>query len=231
MTPASLISVSVFCVLVVLVAAAVVVGCRRAGYHLQYVGILLVAYLVLPGMLARSGALNRYGPFPAPPLVLVLLLTLLTLGMALSSIGSRLVAEVSLGGLLALQGFRIVVEWLLHRLYQEGVVPVQMTYSGRNFDIVSGLTGLALGIWLLRGGMVPRPLLWGWNFLGLALLANIVVTAILSTPVPFRVFLNDPPNLLPSTFPFVWLPSFLVQVALASHLLVFRKLRQGPPAA
>lgn len=231
MTPASPISVSVFCVLVVLVAAAAVVGCRRAGYPLQYVGVLLVAYLVLPGILARSGALNRYNPLPAPALALLLLLTLLTLGLTLSNIGSRLVAAVSLGGLLALQGFRIVVEWLLHRLYQEGVVPIQMTYSGRNFDIVSGLTGLALGIWLLRGGIVARPLVWGWNFLGLALLANIVVTAILSTPVPFRVFLNDPPNLLPSTFPFVWLPSFLVQVALASHLLVFRKLRLGPPAA
>ena len=29
-----------------------------------------------------------------------------------------------------------------------------------------------------------------------------------------------------STFPFIWLPSFLVQVALGSHLLVFRQLRR-----
>ena len=49
--------------------------------------------------------------------------------------------------------------------------------------------------------------------------------AVLSTPVPFRRFLDDPPNLLPSLFPYVWLPTFLVQVALAGHVLVFRRLR------
>jgi hypothetical protein len=43
-------------------------------------------------------------------------------------------------------------------------------------------------------------------------------------PVPFRQFMNEPANLLPSTFPFVWLPTFLVQAALFGHLLVFRAL-------
>jgi hypothetical protein len=63
-----------------------------------------------------------------------------------------------------------------------------------------------------------------WNILGLALLANIVTIAILSTPVPFRRFIDGPPNLLPSEVPYVWLPSFLVQLALAGHVLVFRRL-------
>jgi hypothetical protein len=66
----------------------------------------------------------------------------------------------------------------------------------------------------------------GWNVLGLALLANIVAIAVLSTPTLHR-FPEGPPNVLPSTFPWVWLPSFLVQVALGSHLLVFRRLRRA----
>ena len=74
--------------------------------------------------------------------------------------------------------------------------------------------------------MTAFVVVWiAWNVLGLVLLANIVITAVLSTPVPFRRFLDQPPHTLPSTFPFVWLPSFLVQVALGSHLLVFRQLR------
>ena len=72
---------------------------------------------------------------------------------------------------------------------------------------------------------VPRAVVLGWNVLGLALLANIVVIAVLVTPALHR-FPEGPPNLLPSTFPWVWLPSFLVQVALGSHLLVFRRLRR-----
>jgi hypothetical protein len=110
-----------------------------------------------------------------------------------------------------------------------------MTYSGRNFDIVSGVTGLLLGWWILSGRRMGSGVLltgssavagWAaaWNVLGLALLANIVGVAALSTPVPFRSFVEGPPNLLPSEFPWVWLPSFLVQVAFGSHLLVFRKL-------
>jgi hypothetical protein len=59
------------------------------------------------------------------------------------------------------------------------------------------------------------------------LLANIVLVAILSTPNPFRVFTEGPPNLLPSTFPYVWLPSFLVQLALLGHLMLFRRLRSA----
>lgn len=97
-----------------------------------------------------------------------------------------------------------------------------MTYAGRNFDIVSGLTAAALGLWLASGRRVARAVLIVWNVLGLALLMNIVVVAALSTSTPFRQFLSGPPNLLANTFPFVWLPTFLVQAALLGHLLVFR---------
>jgi hypothetical protein len=71
---------------------------------------------------------------------------------------------------------------------------------------------------------VPPVVLLVWNLLALALLANIVVVAVLSTPVPFRSFPDGPANLLPSTFPFVWLPTCLVQAALVGHLLIMRAL-------
>jgi hypothetical protein len=57
-------------------------------------------------------------------------------------------------------------------------------------------------------------------------LVTIVTIAVLSTPVPFRAFINDPPNLLPSTFPYIWLPTFLVQAALFGHLMIFRAIRR-----
>jgi hypothetical protein len=63
-----------------------------------------------------------------------------------------------------------------------------------------------------------------WNLVGLGLLINIVIIAILSTPVSFRVFLNEPANTFITHAPYVWLPVFLVQAALCGHLLVFRRL-------
>ena len=215
-----------FCGLVLVVAVLVAIGLRRNARlaPLAVSGVLL-AYLAVPGMLAAAGALDRYTPLPAPALFVVLVLTLCTVAFAFSPPGARLAAGTSLGAIVVLQAFRIPVELMLHRLHTEGIVPVQMTYVGRNFDILTGISGLLLGAWLLSGRPVPRQVVLAWNVLGLALLANIVTTAVLSTPVPFRRFLDQPPHTLPSTFPFVWLPSFLVQVALGSHLLVFRQLR------
>jgi hypothetical protein len=223
-TPSPL-TTGLFSGLVLIVALSIVYALRRAAAGVTATLGILLAYLAIPGALAKAGLLDRYVPLPAPALLLLLALTALTVVVVFSPLGRRLAGSIPLGAIVALQAFRIAVELLLHRLYLEGVVPEQMTYLGRNFDVISGITGLALGVWLLGGRTVPRGTVLAWNILGLLLLANIVLVAVLSTPVPFRRFVQGPPNLLPSVFPYVWLPSFLVQVALGSHLLVFRQLK------
>jgi len=164
---------------------------------------------------------------PAPALVLIGILTLGTIVLAVSPVGGRLASSTSLAALVGYQFFRVPLEWVLHRLFVEGVVPVQMTYAGRNFDIISGL-GAAMVAMLLVAGRGGRPLVLAWNLIGLGLLANIVVVAVLSTPIPLRHFMNEPANRLPGMFPWVWLPTFLVQAALFGHLVVFRALGRHP---
>lgn len=195
----------------------------RRGTRAVVGAAVVIVWLLIPATLALSGRLDRYAPLPAPALMMVLALALATIALVSSPLG-RSLSRLSLVWLIGFQSFRIAVEWWLHRLYLDGLVPVEMTYSGLNFDIVSGLTALGLGFWLALGEP-PRILLRLWNVLGLLLLINIVAIAVLSTPVPFRYFTTGPANRLPSIFPHVWLPSFLVQVALAGHLLVFRALR------
>jgi hypothetical protein len=219
---ASLMTASAFVALVAAVAFLAVVGLRRAAAPSLLIAFVATAYLLVPAVLAYAGALDRYNPLPAPALVMIAILTVVTVATCLAPIGARIAQAVGLAWLVAFQVFRVPVELLLHRLYQEGVVPVQMTYAGRNFDIVTGISAALLGWWLLRHETPPRVVVLGWNLLGLALLANIVTIAMLSAPVPFRAFLETAPHTLPSLFPFVWLPSFLVQMALAGHLLVFR---------
>jgi len=191
--------------------------------------IVLVFWLAVPAVLASRGVLDRYSPPPAPGFILVGLIALGTVVLAFSAFGSRLVAGIPLAGLVGYQVFRVPLEWVLHELYSEGVIPVQMTYAGQNFDVVTGILAAALGLWLWAGHRAVW-LVAAWNIVGLALLANIVTVAMLSTPAPFRYFMNDPANLLPSTFPYVWLPTFLVQAALFGHLLVFRAIRQRATA-
>jgi hypothetical protein len=222
---ASSATTAVFLTTVVIVVIAFLRAARLARIRPTItIGILLVM-VVVPGFLARTGALDRYTPLPAPALLIIAALLLLMVALALSGFGGRIAAVVPLSWLVGYQVFRVAVEWTLHRLYLEGIVPVQMTYAGRNFDILTGLSAAVLAIMLRRSSSAPRLTVLLWNLTGLALLANIVTIAALSTPVPFRRFLNDPPNLLPSTFPFVWLPTFLVPAALFGHLVVFRALK------
>jgi hypothetical protein len=199
----------------------------QAGVYAAIAAAIVVFWVVVPGALAWRGLLDRYSPLPPPALMLILALTAGTVALALTRFGAALAAAVPVGALVGYQVFRVPVELLLHRLYSEGVVPVQMTYSGRNLDIVTGLTAAAVAaaVYLRR---CPRWLLASWNAIGLALLANIVAVAVLSTPVPFRYFMNEPANRLPDMFPYVWLPTFLVQAALFGHLVLFRALRATP---
>jgi hypothetical protein len=149
--------------------------------------------------------------------------------LAMSPMGKQLALGLPLAALVGYQGFRVVVELLLHRAYLEGLMPVQMSYSGRNFDIVTGVTAIALGGWLVIASP-PRWLVFAWNTLGLALLANVVTVAFLSAPTPLRVFMNEPANVWITHAPWVWLPAVMVFAALGGHLLVYRRLSwdRGP---
>jgi hypothetical protein len=215
-----------------LVAAMLVAGQRRGeppGVTRRWVigtALLLATWLALTAGAAARGAFQDFSSFPPPILRLVLGAAALTVGLALSPVGRRLAGGLSVAWLVGMQAFRIPVEVALWQLHADGVVPVQMTFEGRNFDILTGLLAVALA------ALAARQLLptWGlalWNLVGFLLLANIVGVATLSMPIPFRMFHNEPANTVVTLAPFVWLPAFLVQAALFGHLLVLRRLITG----
>lgn len=220
---ASPVTGALFVALTLFMAAAAASTLSRAdGGRLRVPGIFLVAFLLAPGGLAALGVLDGYDPVPWP-LLLIAAVSLVTVVTLLSSFGARLAVRISLAWLVGFQAFRIAVELLLHRLADEGVIPAVMTYEGANFDILTGLSAAVLGL-VLVGRALPVWALHAWNAMGLVLLLVIVGIATAATPV-FGAFPDGPPNRLPGVFPFVWLPTVLVQLALAGHLLLFRRLR------
>jgi hypothetical protein len=183
------------------------------------------AWLAATFAAAASGRLSFATVPPTMGVVIVLSLAL-ALRIGLSGTGARIAAGVPLALLVGMQGFRLPLELLLHRAYAEGLMPVQMSYSGRNFDIVTGITAiiLAAALWMAPQRVSPRLVLL-WNLLGLTLLANVVTIAILSAPTPLRVFMNEPSTAWTTQAPFVWLPAVFVLAALAGHIVIFRRLR------
>ena len=224
-----------FGVLAVLVAAAFPVLIHRAETaagdaaqarrRAMRAALATAAWMAATFAAAASGRLS-FTTVPPTMAVVIALSLALALRIGLSGTGARLAAGVPLALLVGVQGFRLPLELLMHRAYSEGVMPVQMSYSGRNFDIVTGATAivLAAALWLAPQRVSPKVVLL-WNLLGSALLLNVLTVAILSAPGPLRVFMNEPSNVWITQAPFVWLPAVLVVAALASHVVIFRRLR------
>jgi hypothetical protein len=110
-------------------------------------------------------------------------------------------------------------------------MPVQMSYSGYNFDIVTGISAIAIAALLARG-KAPRWLLFAWSAYGLSCLVVISVVALAAMPL-IHAFGTAPESLNTwvAYFPFVWLPASLVTVAIAGHIVVLRKLFAEAPRA
>jgi hypothetical protein len=181
-------------------------------------------WIGLVSALSFSGLLLPRGRPPLPFVLLLISVIALGVRFARSAIGSRLAAGAPLASLVGFQAFRFPLEIAMHRAYTEGLMPVQMSYSGLNFDIVTGVTALVLGI-VMVVARVPKAVVMAWNVMGLVLLANIVGVAMLSTPV-FAVFGPDRLNVWVTWMPYTLLPAVMVLAALAGHLIVFRALAQ-----
>lgn len=121
---------------------------------------------------------------------------------------------------------RIPVELCLYYLFLSKAVPEIMTFEGRNFDILAGLTAPAIFYFAIKQKF-RKGLLIAWNVIGIILLLNIVSIAILSVPMSFQHFGLDQPNWAVLQFPFTWLPSVVVPIVLFSHLLSLRMLFQS----
>jgi len=118
---------------------------------------------------------------------------------------------------------RIPVEIVLFWLFLHKAVPQMMTFEGRNFDILSGITAPFIAYYGLTKGKLSNRLILGWNLVCLGLLINIVLIALLSAPFPFQQFAFDQPNTAIFNFPFSWLPTFIVPIVLLGHLVSIRR--------
>jgi hypothetical protein len=205
---------------------ALVVTVRRFPAAQRKAAVTAVAatiWIAFTGLAAARGQL-RFDTVP-PTMFIVMILTIVgAIAFARSQLADRVSQALPLWVLVGWQSFRLPLELLMHRAYEEGIMPEQMTYSGLNFDIVTGATAVVVAL-LLKSGRGGRVMALAWNAVGAGLLLNVITIAVLSTPTPLRMFRNEPSNLWVTWFPFVWLPVLMVSTAIIGHLIIFRKLR------
>ncbi len=187
----------------------------------------MVLWLILQAVLAIKGFYYDSTSLPPRPALMILPPVLFIAYLFTSKKGNQLVDQLSLNDLTYLHTSRIAVEIVLFWLYKYHQVPESMTFEGRNFDILTGISAPIIGYLFFIRQSISSQVLLIWNILGLLLLINVVTHGILSVPSPFQQLAFDQPNVAILKFPFNWLPSFVVPVMLFSHLVAFRQIFKG----
>ncbi|WP_379969121.1 hypothetical protein [Epilithonimonas sp. UC225_85] len=186
----------------------------------------LTAWLILQAALTLNGFYNKNLLSLPPKLMLfgILPAVLVIILLFLIPKGRDFIDSLPIKNITYLNVVRIPVEIVLLWLFISKAVPELMTFEGRNFDILSGISAPVIAYFVFTKKNLSRNILLIWNFICLGFLVNIVINALLSAPFPLQQFAFDQPNIAIINFPFSWLPTFIVPIVLFGHLVSIRQL-------
>ena len=144
------------------------------------------------------------------------------LAVGISPLG-RWLSLLPLPALVAFQGFRLPLELVLHSWVAQGVIPLTMTWTGRNWDIISGMVALVMAPFCRRAPVFA----WVANVVGAVLLMNVMRVAILSSPVAFGWPVTPRLELIYHV-PYALIIPVCVGGALIGHIALTRALLRRP---
>lgn len=202
---------------------------KRGSYNSRtanFLNFILPFWLVLQATLAITGFYQFTSSLP-PRIIVFGILPALLIIFALFIFSRDIINNFPLKLLTLIHIIRIPVEIALFWLYQNGQIPKIMTFEGRNFDILVGITAPIVTWLAFRNNQINSKLLIIWNLFGLILLFNIVSHAAIAIPSPFQQISFEQPNRAVLFFPFIWLPTIVVPIVLFCHLSSLYKLLQN----
>lgn len=189
------------------------------------------SFLILGTWISVQGVLSYITFFQQdmdtfPPRLMYVLTPniIMTIYVFFSDKGKLFVDGLHIPSLVLLSLVRIPVEFTLYRLYLDHAIPELMTFAGRNFDIIAGLSAPIIYYLCFVQKIGTKKLLIGWNVISAGLLMFIIFNAIFSVPSPLQLFGMNQPNLALLFFPFTWLAAFIAPIVLFSHFVIFRRM-------
>ncbi len=175
----------------------------------------MATWLVVATVMGATGRVAALAP-PLPQMMILGLTLVLILTGALHPGLRAWLAGVNLRGFVAFHLTRFVgIAFLV--MYARGVLTGEFAITAGWGDIIAAVGALAI-VLLFKNPLDQRGLLLAWNLFGLADIVLVVVTAT-------RIALRSPQELLPIvTFPMSLVPTFVVPIIIASHVLIFWRL-------
>lgn len=191
--------------------------------------ILLSVWLLTQSVLGLLGFYTITNTMPPRFQLLLLPPLVFTIVQFSTKKGRAFIDSLDLKFLTIMHIVRIPVEIVLYLLFLGKAIPELMTFEGRNFDILVGITAPIIYYFVFVRQKWGKPALITWNMLSLGFLLNIIVNGMLSAPTPFQQFGFEQPNIAVLYFPFMFLPACIVPLALFSHLSSIRQLLLTKP--
>lgn len=213
----SLTSMVLFNLVVVSVVIMLGFGSTRIGkvFAFKFCGSLIIWVGILSAIVASGVIKNHF--IPLAPLLFVTIIVS-AIGLGISRVGSKF-ASISIWQLILFQSFRLPLEIVLHLWSETETVPISMTWTGQNFDIISGMMAL--------GAILPnfnnKVYAWSFNIVGIGLLINVIRIVARSLPLPFNSSMEQP-VLLISSLPYGMIGYVCVWAAIFGHVVLTKAL-------
>ena len=186
--------------------------------------IFIAMWLIYLSVLSYTELLTDFSMPPKIPLMVVLPLIVLIVFSLFKKATADFVAITSVSWLIYIQSFRIIVELIIWGAYKQGIVPIQTTFEGYNFDVVVGLTAVPLAYYAKRSKISPKVLIL-WNIASLLILANTVWYFISTAYFP-ELPGHDSTMVDPAfaKLPYLLIAGFFMPLALFIHALSIKQL-------
>ncbi len=144
-------------------------------HRAKWLGLGVISWFAANGTAATSGWLTRLDVMPPPMALMIAGVIAISVLIGFSPLGKFAAGNLSFAALVGLQAFRLPLELIMHHAATEGIMPVQLSYSGYNLDILTGLSAAVISAALALNWRVSSRLLWCWNILGRGLLADDLI--------------------------------------------------------
>jgi len=211
--------------LFLITAVATIVLFYYANSKPKLIAVIIVLWSAIHSVLAFNGFYQNTSAFP-PRFGLVLLpTTLLIIYGLLPKQQQWFIENRNIKISTFLHSIRVPVEIVLFQLFVYEQVPMLMTFEGRNFDILIGITAPIIGLLFLKH-LINKKVLLVCNVIGLAFIFFIFFNGLLSAELPFQQFGFEQPNRAVSYFPFVLLPATIVPIVIFTPITDLIKLKK-----
>lgn len=187
---------------------------------------ILSLWLIVQYAIVKSGFYNDFSLPPRIPIFMIFPLFIFTFIFLIRNRKSKVLDVVPIHIPIFYQSFRVVIEVLFYFTFLKGILPIQVTFEGANYDVLFGVSAIVMGIYAYKN-IASKKLLIIWNVIGIVVVGFAAFTFITSFYFPSiwgesnlgisEEFLN---------FPFLLLPSFFMPSAIFMHVLSIIQLKK-----